>query len=109
MTDLKDSWQCWVPDVERPIIESLCIDILERGYSITIWDGDANALIACSDLTTIIENIGHTEVTVLNVIDKANSLQGWIALIHGNHEDVISDHSVGVLIQSMVDKSAKEQ
>lgn len=108
MTDLKDSWQTWVPSVERPIIERLCKDILERGYLITIWDGEENSLISSGDIQDIIENVGHTEVTVVNVMNIGGALQGWIVLIHGNEDDVLSDHSIGTLMQSIVDKSEKE-
>ena len=86
-------WQVWVPHVERMIIKLLAEEILKRGHSITVYDGEENALNKSTDLHAILNECGTTEVTVFT-LHKGGAVQGWFTLIHGNHEDVISDYSV---------------
>ena len=89
----KLEWQVWVPYVERMIIKLLAEEILKRGHSISVYDGEENALEKSTDLHAILNEVGSTEGTVFT-LNKDNEVQGWFALIHGNNEDVISDYSV---------------
>ena len=86
-------WQVWVPFVERKIIKLLAEEILKRGHSISVYDGEENALNKSTDLNAILNEVGSTEVTVFT-LHSGGGVQGWFTLIHGNYEDVISDYSV---------------
>ncbi len=103
-----DNWSSWVPTVERRII-GVAIDlIIAQGNAITVWDGEDNAIQTSMHPPDIIECVAATDITVFTIFDEDCNILGWIAFIHGNREDVLSDASVGKYTDDLIEAIEKE-
>lgn len=89
MTGLADR----IGTVETRIVRRLVTAILKAGEAIDARDEEADAAVILTDRAAILEKIGHTEQTILDVYRRPTDRNpyGWICLIHGNGTDVISD------------------
>lgn len=77
--------------IERKIIDRVITEALAKDWSISIYDGEEWSLgIPSRDREKITEQIAATEATVLHFWYVREKV-GWVALIHGNDEDVIHD------------------
>jgi len=103
-----EHWNQWVPMIERRIIGAAVRIILDQGLMITVWDGEEVALSASVNPDDILGVIGDTDITIFNVQKVDGYMHGFIVFIHGNNEDVLSDHSIGIVLENIVDKIAKE-
>jgi hypothetical protein len=89
---------------ERVIISKLLDTILAAGYSIDVRDayGDGDEPMEPTNNRTLIEaEVAATGETCLDIYD-ADGARGFILLIHGNGEDVISDSSDNETINALV-------
>jgi hypothetical protein len=86
--------------IEQRIIRKLVNKAIGMGYEISVHDGEEFAVrkeIVCS---VILNEIGATDETTLHFY--LNGIrQGWILLIHGNDEDVVSDYSDNVHMNAL--------
>ncbi len=99
-------WQKWVHPIERVIIKAYIDEILMRGYYIEVWDGECTSQIRTRRASEVIKVVGDTEVTVLTVTgptdrDGNSNIVGWFGFVHGNLEDVMSDSSVGDIVDDI--------
>ena len=78
------------------IIKRLVKEILDRGYHIAVSDEEEPSLRPSRDATAILDAIGNTEVTVLNVVDMFTTHRiGHFLLIHDismDPEEIIADY-----------------
>lgn len=82
-------------EVERQIIERLVIDILTAGHPISVHNGETYELSYSTDKAEIMRAVGVSDETTLQVFQRGRTEAiGWVQLIHGNVEDVISDYSL---------------
>ncbi|ESY35389.1 hypothetical protein NKK48_30255 [Mesorhizobium sp. C386A] len=88
---------------EAKIIGALIKKALGLGYVVSVYDGEEWALKKSGDYEKITHEIAATDATEL-VFRKAEdgSKVGWLQLIHGNDEDVISDHSDIEIMRELV-------
>lgn len=77
--------------IERRIINGIIRRALGRGFSISVSDGMEDVVTQSTDATALCNDIGHTDLTDLTIVDKDGIRLGVIRLIHGNDEDVVGD------------------
>ena len=96
--------------VERTIAKRLIRTILEAGYDVRIHEGEDWAMDKRSnDPKTIFDNMASTDedrVYFYSTSERKEQL-GWIWLIYGNGEDLISDYSDNELTNDLVAKAEK--
>lgn len=90
------SYPEFVSNIERRIITRILKRALAKGYSITVNDGEED-VVTSTDLATLQAEIGHTCETYLIIKDV-----GWIWLVHGNEEDVVTDCVENEFIAALV-------
>lgn len=83
----------YLSHTEATIINKLIDDILSRGLLISVQDGEEWAVKRSTDPDEIKRDIGETCETQIVCRDPDGTFRGWFWLIHGNDEDVISDHT----------------
>ena len=92
---------------EAKIIGKLLDTILSAGYSIDLRDayGDGDEPVENTKDRAMIEaEIAATGETCLDIYDAEGVVRGWVLLIHGNGEDVISDHTANETIAALVER-----
>ena len=87
---------------EARIVSKLVKKALDFRWMVTVNDGEVDTgVVESCDADAIYSEIGHTDQTVLILhrpayerggVHHPQSYLGWISLVHGNGEDVISDH-----------------
>lgn len=90
----------WIRPIERDIIDGLISAILEdEDVLIKVHDGMEWATEATRDREVIEKEIAATDVTELVVPNR-----GGFLLIHGNDEDVLSDHTDNAYCEAICEK-----
>jgi hypothetical protein len=79
--------------LEAEIINRLITAILNHGYCISVYDGEEYALERSYNQAAIQEETSATDETTYRMYSREGDYKGFFWLIHGNGEDVISDHS----------------
>lgn len=92
----------WISETERQIIGRILNRALTRGYEITVNDGEAVTISRSTDLGALRTAIGHTEETYLHIYIEGRPC-GWIWLVHGNEEDVVTDLTDTPLLHELID------
>ena len=83
--------------LERIIVQRLISDLLDRGYSLGVNDGEETTLTHSSDMLEITSAMYSTDEDFLLVYrENANHPFGWVRLIHGNGRDIISDYTTNL-------------
>jgi hypothetical protein len=77
--------------LEKRIANKLIKAILERGYSISVNDGEETTLKFSKEPRKIATALFTTDEDYLLVYDDNNDRVGWVLLIGGNGSDLISD------------------
>ena len=91
---------------KRRAAKALVKIILERGYNISVNDGEEWACRRCANFASIIEAIGNTGEDHLT-IGKVGPGHGWFYLIWGNEEDgstLVSDYADNEVCNDIWDK-----
>ncbi|MER8641018.1 hypothetical protein [Mesorhizobium sp. M1252] len=78
---------------EKRIITAILKRALAAGYSVSVFDGEEWALRRSVDLEAITAECHATDETTLRFWDATRNQMGSIWLVHGNEDDVISDHT----------------
>lgn len=77
---------------EQRIASKLITDVLAAGHSISVHDGEAFALEHSRDASAIKQAMASSDHDTLVVRDTDGQQLGWVLLIYGNGEDLVSDH-----------------
>ena len=88
--------------LQDQIITALIAAIFAGGYSITLNDGDDDVLHHSFDADRIRSNMNSTEMDLFKVYQGDNYI-GFIQLIPGNGDDIVSNHSGNEIITNIVD------
>ncbi len=88
--------------IEQEIVGALIRKALGLDYLVSIHDGEEWALVRSNDYAEIAAEIAATDETQLTFRLPDGKKVGWVYLVHGNGEDVISDHTDNVLINALV-------
>ena len=90
--------------IEQRIIQRVINDLLARGLSISVHDGEEYDIMECSSRLLIRCSVGQTDESTFSVRDaETRKSVGWIRFIHGNDCDVISDYSDNALMNEVCD------
>ena len=90
------TWPTHMWEIEKEIIGRFLDAALERGYNLTVNDGEEVTLRHSTDREAIQREVHATELTIFGVfypVDGVSRFIGSIVFIHGNQEDVIHDYS----------------
>jgi hypothetical protein len=82
-----------MPRAEKSIIERLLEDVASAGFAVSVHDGVEVVLKKCTDMKTVFEAMYSTGADTLTFFDQSGAGVGWVWLIWGNGQDVISDYS----------------
>ena len=77
---------------EARIARKIVADALEKGWTISVWDGEEWTVKRSSDSDRIIGALCSTDSDALRFRD-GDTIIGSVSLVWGNDEDVISDHT----------------
>lgn len=89
--------------VEIGIASRLIDAILERGYQVSVWEGEDHAIERSADKAAIMAALASTCMDWINVICPATGdRKTAILLVYGNGEDLISDHVDNALAGQLV-------
>lgn len=89
--------------LQDQIITALIAAIFAGGYCITLNDGDDDILHLSYDVNRIRANMNSTEMDIFKVHYEREYI-GFIQLIPGNGDDIVSNHSGNAIITNIVDK-----
>ena len=79
---------------EMMIASRLIRAALDSGYLVSVWDGEDYAVVHSDDKETIIEALGSTDEDMLMFYRPGGTRKvGWVLLVWGNGEEIISDSS----------------
>jgi hypothetical protein len=77
--------------IETRIISKLIRRALAKDWVISVNDGEEWALSRSKDFNAITAEVHATEQTYLHFRDAEGKKLGWVWLVHGNDEDVVTD------------------
>lgn len=83
----------WLHKSEAAIIDGLITAILNRGYLISVFDGEEYSVKRSADRELIQKETAATCDTTYVLRTTDGVRVGFFWMIHGNHCDVISDYS----------------
>lgn len=86
---------------EHRIVSQLLSTALPLGYTVSVFDGEEWTLRNSQDPGAIIQALATTEIDLLSFRDASGALIGWVQLIWGNGEDLISDCSANDLTDAL--------
>lgn len=79
--------------IENIILTNLVICLTSRDYLIKVLDEETTVQNFTKDWKSIFNAIGHTDFTCFHVRKEGIEKPYFIAMYHGNNEDIISDYS----------------
>lgn len=79
-------------NIEHRIAKTLINEALKRGWTLTVNDGEETVLWHSTDAKAIWRAMHSTEEEYLHFYDKDQKRIGWVWLVYGNGEDLITDH-----------------
>ena len=88
---------------EVRIITKLIKRALKAGYLVSVFDGMEWALKFSNDFEAITAEVHATDVTELTIRHADKSKVGWIMLVHGNEDDVVSDWTDNAATNALVE------
>lgn len=90
---------------ERAIVDRLIRGGLERGYEVSVHDGEERVISRSRSYENVTSYIALTDMTVLSFFNPSVSGpagKGRVILIHGNGDDVVHDHTDNDMIADLV-------
>jgi hypothetical protein len=90
---------------EAAIARKLVNAALAKGWLVTVYDGEEIAVSGSADRDAIFDAMNSTECDILRFRSPNDEpeFMGWVALIWGNGEDLISDYSDNKAITALVE------
>ena len=93
---------------EARIIKRVAERAVGFGWAVAVNDGEEGLVSRTLVLDDIFNGVGHTEETHFHLWHDASALDlgwskvGWIWFVHGNEEDVVTDHSDNERIEELM-------
>jgi hypothetical protein len=98
-----------LPFVERKIIELLLNTAQERGaVFFEVSDEEEVECHRTNNMEKVRESIGLTDSTIIDMYDVGRNRLGFVYLVHGNDEDVITDYSANDWMDGVMDRVTEE-
>ena len=86
----------YASQIERDIAGRLVTLLLDDGYLVSVDDGEEITLERSADAQEIRKYLCSTGQDTLFLHRRDNQACGWILLIWGNNDDLISDYTVNL-------------
>ncbi len=86
---------------ERAIVNRMIRAALAANLTVSVFDGEEWGLRASSNYAAITAEVAVTDQTTLRFRDASKKLLGSIYLVHGNGDEVISDHTDNALMRAL--------
>jgi hypothetical protein len=83
-------------EIEKTIARKVVSALIDAGYSIGVNDGEETTVNQSTDQDKILGALCTTEEDYILTYDQTGKRTGWVWLIWGNGEDLISDHTVNL-------------
>ena len=87
---------------ERGIVLTILEDALQAGYKVTVCDGAENAIENSTSKEAIFAAMFSTGADTLFFDDQDGQQVGWIFLVYGNRECVVSDCTDNMAMESLL-------
>lgn len=81
--------------IERDIVRAIIKQAFAEGFTLGVEDGEDITLSNSADQTAVEEALCTTDEDLLIFYRDGKSV-GWVKLIYGNREDVISDYTTNL-------------
>lgn len=85
-----------LPEIERKITNRVIDALIGAGYGISVYDGEEMVLRNSRSRREIRKRLATTDSDCLYASGKAGKGVGYVSLIWGNGEDVLSDYSLAL-------------
>ena len=82
-------------ELEKKICEKVVDCLLDAGYSVGVYDGAQIVVENCADKRKIMRAVFSTDEDIIMAY-KGGKRVGWVRLIWGNVQDLISDYSTNL-------------
>lgn len=99
----------YATDGERAYARAIVRDVLSRGLSLSVFDGEEWTVSRSTNAQEILEALATTDMDELIVSDASGARLGWLQLIWGNDPDgseLIADCTNNELCTSICDNVA---
>lgn len=84
-------------EIERRIVGRLVTDLINADFELTVFNGGDEAEIKRSNIRdSVFHALGASDHDEIVVYERGGKKAGWIMLIWGNDDAVISDYSVNL-------------
>lgn len=91
---------------ETRIAKHLVIAALARNWTVSVNDGEEIVISKSTKKAEIFEGMNSTDADILIFHDKDGKRIGWVQLIWGNDEDLISDASDDEDLDDLLNETA---
>ena len=86
-----------VQEMDKAIVTAVVEELLEQGFSLSLFHEEAPAFKQSTDKELILSNIHQCDEETLAAYDKAGQRTGWVFFVYGNDGyDVLSDYSLSI-------------
>lgn len=92
-----------IGSVEAKIIRQVALKAITLGWSVSVNDGEETVVIPTLQLDTVLGEVGHTEETYFHFFLPDRTRLGFVWFVHGNGEDVVTDHSDNEAINQLME------
>lgn len=91
--------------IEGAMAEALVKALTDRGYGVTVDDGEENVIVNSKDVRAIVSKMFQSDEDNVCAINDKGDVAAWFYLVYGNSGyDVISDFSANALGNEVWDK-----
>lgn len=78
---------------EQKIVRRLILRALDKGWVVSVFDGEEWPVKKSNDFEKITAEIAATDETQLRFRNADGETRGWMLLVHGNGDEVIADYT----------------
>jgi hypothetical protein len=100
-------------DIANPVEAAIALRLIDAGiaagYSISVYEGEGWALERSTDRKTIMKALASTCMDRLYFFTDDGVRLGWVLLVYGNGEDLISDNIVCDEIEALLKVAQPEE
>ena len=84
-------------ELERRIARRCILDLIEAGYTVSVYDGEEVTVKCSTKATEILKAMMTTDEDYLFAMDDKGVRRGWVRFIYGNDgADVINDYTTNL-------------
>lgn len=96
------SFPDYMNKTEQRIVGKLIRAALDKGFKVSVYDGEEWPLKMSTDYEAITKEVAATDATWLRFRHPDNTKIGSVFLVHGNEDDVIVDYHDNPTLEELV-------